>query len=73
MTAPHRFWIRLCTLIVLLGFVASCETLSIQEEKQLGREVQASIRQQLTLLRDPDISYYLRQEGDGLLLGTLPW
>ena len=67
MTAPHRFWIRLCTLIVLLGFVASCETLSIQEEKQLGREVQASIRQQLTLLRDPVIVNYIRDMGERLV------
>ena len=27
----------------------------------------------LPLLRDPDVSYYLRQEGDGLLLGPYEW
>ena len=54
-------------LVVLLGFLAGCGTLSIQEEKQLGRQVQASIRQQLTLLRDPVIVNYIRDMGERLV------
>jgi dimethylglycine dehydrogenase len=30
-------------------------------------------KQKLPLLRDPDVSYYLRQERDGLLLGPYEW
>jgi dimethylglycine dehydrogenase len=33
----------------------------------------AARREKLPLLRDPDVSYYLRQERDGLLLGPYEW
>jgi len=33
----------------------------------------ADLKQRLPLLRDPDVSYYLRQERDGLLLGPYEW
>ncbi|HEY3719726.1 MAG TPA: FAD-dependent oxidoreductase, partial [Roseiarcus sp.] len=33
----------------------------------------AERREKLPLLRDPDVSYYLRQERDGLLLGPYEW
>jgi dimethylglycine dehydrogenase len=33
----------------------------------------AGRRDKLPLLRDPDVSYYLRQERDGLLLGPYEW
>jgi dimethylglycine dehydrogenase len=33
----------------------------------------ASLPGRLPLLRDPDVSYYLRQERDGLLLGPYEW
>ncbi len=33
----------------------------------------AARNEKLPLLRDPDTSYYLRQEGDGLLLGPYEW
>lgn len=35
-------------------------------------EVQA-LKSKLPLLRDPDVSYYLRQERDGLILGPYEW
>lgn len=36
-------------------------------------EITARGATKLPLLRDPDISYYLRQEGDALLLGPYEW
>ncbi len=36
-------------------------------------ELKARGATKLPLLRDPDISYYLRQEGDALLLGPYEW
>ncbi|MBL8573256.1 MAG: FAD-dependent oxidoreductase [Hyphomicrobiaceae bacterium] len=33
----------------------------------------SSRKEKLPLLRDPDVSYYLRQERDGLLLGPYEW
>ena len=33
----------------------------------------AARKEKLPLLRDPDVSYYLRQERDGLLLGPYEW
>ncbi|MEQ8653252.1 MAG: FAD-dependent oxidoreductase [Kiloniellales bacterium] len=36
-------------------------------------EIKARGATKLPLLRDPDISYYLRQEGDALLLGPYEW
>ncbi|HEY4162665.1 MAG TPA: FAD-dependent oxidoreductase, partial [Dongiaceae bacterium] len=33
----------------------------------------AALKSKLPLLRDPDVSYYLRQERDGLILGPYEW
>ena len=57
---------RIGTALLVVALVAGCKTLSIQEEKQLGRQVQAQIRQQLTLLRDPVIVNYIRDMGEDL-------
>ena len=57
---------RVGAALLLLLLFAACKTLTIQEEKQLGRQVQAQIRQQMTLLRDPVIVNYIRDMGEKL-------
>jgi dimethylglycine dehydrogenase len=50
-------------------------TVAMQHQYMVTEQVPelAALKTRLPLLRDPDVSYYLRQERDGLLLGPYEW
>src|SRR3954452_12971632 len=49
--------------------------ISMQDQSRVPEQIPqlAAPKAKLPLLRDPDTSYYLRQERDGLLLGPYEW
>jgi predicted Zn-dependent protease len=51
---------------------AACGTLSVEDEKALGREAQRSVRQQVTLMRDRAVVNYIRQLGAELVAASRP-
>ncbi len=51
---------------------AACAPLTVQEEKQLGREAQRQIRSELQLLRDPVTVNYVRALGARLVDAAAP-
>ena len=56
-----------------LGVIlAACGTLSVNEEKQLGRQAQRQVRQGLTLLRDLVVVSYVRDLGERLVAAARP-
>ena len=50
--------------------VAACGTLSVQEEKKLGHQVQRQVQQQLQLMREPVIVNYVREIGRNVTAGA---
>ncbi|MCE2390660.1 MAG: M48 family metalloprotease [Proteobacteria bacterium] len=60
--------------IVLASALAlvACGTLTPQEEKSLGRQVQSQVRRQLTLVRDADVVNYIRDMGEELARSAGP-
>ena len=59
-------------LIPLALLTLACSTLTVQEEKELGRQVQRQVREQSTFVRDPVTVRYLRNLGDDLVDAALP-
>ncbi len=52
--------------------ITSCAPLTVQEEKQLGREVQRQVRQQMQFVRDPVTVNYVRDMGAKLVDASAP-
>ena len=52
--------------------LAACGTLSVNEEKQLGRQAQRQVRQDVTLLRDLVVVNYVRNLGERLVAEARP-
>ena len=59
-------------LIPLALLALACSTLTVQEEKDLGRQVQRQVREQSTFVRDPVTVGYLRDMGDHLVDSAPP-
>ncbi len=58
---------------IALGVIlAACGTLSVNEEKQLGRQAQRQVRQDVTLLRDLVVVNYVRDLGERLVAEARP-
>lgn len=68
MARQLRGWI----LLALLGSIAGCGPLSVQEEKQIGRQAQRQMRAENTLLRDLVTVNYIRQLGAELVESARP-
>ncbi len=56
-----------------LGVIlAACGTMSVNEEKQLGRQAQRQVRQDVTLIRDLVVVNYVRNLGERLVAEARP-
>lgn len=63
---------RWLPLIPLALALTACGTLSVEEEKKLGAQVQAQYRKQLTFVRDPVTVNYVRKLGESLASAARP-
>ena len=64
--------IRKCMACIGLAVVLeACGTLSVNEEKQLGHQVQRQVRQQVQLLRDLIVVSYVRLADQPLMRNVL--
>jgi predicted Zn-dependent protease len=59
-----------CALAASLA--TACGTLSVQEEKKLGHQVQRQVRDQFTLMRDRVVVNYVRDLGETLVSSARP-
>jgi len=57
---------------LVLSLATACGTLSVQEEKKLGHQVQRQVRDQYTLMRDRVVVNYVRDLGEGLVASARP-
>lgn len=57
---------------LVLSLATACGTLSVQEEKKLGHQVQRQVRDQYTLMRDRVVVNYVRDLGQGLVASARP-
>ena len=57
---------------LVLSLATACGTLSVQDEKKLGHQVQRQVRDQYTLMRDRVIVNYVRDLGEGLVASARP-
>ena len=74
---------RALVAVACVALLAGCATLaganyvSIEDEWQLGRQLEAEINQELTLVNDPTIDRYIEQMGQAMVRQTnmaqLPW
>ena len=69
MESPIRRGLACIGLGVIL---AACGTLSVNEEKQLGRQAQRQVRQDVTLHRDIVVVNYVRDLGERLVAESRP-
>lgn len=60
------------TCVLVLSLATACGTLSVDEEKQLGHQVQRQVRDQFTLMRDRVVVNYVRDLGEGLVASARP-
>ncbi len=58
--------------LLVLSLATACGTLSVQDEKKLGHQVQRQVRDQYTLMRDRVIVNYIRDLGEGLVASARP-
>jgi predicted Zn-dependent protease len=63
---------RALLVLYLVAATASCGTLSVEDEKSLGHEIQRAVRQQMTLMRDRAVVNYIRQLGAELVASARP-
>jgi predicted Zn-dependent protease len=83
MRSPRRFACLLAALAAAPLLAAGCATLgganyvSIEEEWELGRQLEADINQQLRLVSDPTLERYVEQLGQQLVreteMANRPW
>ncbi|MEE9278658.1 MAG: M48 family metalloprotease [Myxococcota bacterium] len=64
--------LRAWVVLVLIGSIAGCGPLSVQEEKQIGRRAQRQMRAENTLLRDLVTVNYIRELGAELVESARP-
>jgi predicted Zn-dependent protease len=57
---------------LVLSLATACGTLSVQDEKKLGHQVQRQVRDQYTLMRDRVVVNYVRDLGQGLVASARP-
>lgn len=62
---------RLISITVCLA-LSACSTLTVQEEKKLGYEVQRQVREQFQFVRDPVVVNYVREIGQELIRASRP-
>ena len=60
------------SLVATVLVASGCGTLTVQKEKEIGREVQRAVRQQLTFVRDPVTVRYVRAIGSELATQAPP-
>ena len=58
--------------VALAVVLTACAPLTVDEEKQLGREAQRAIRERVQLFRDPVVARYVRGIGDRLARAAGP-
>ncbi len=58
--------------LLTLSLATACGTLSVEDEKQLGHQVQRQVRDQFTLMRDRVVVNYIRDLGEGLVASARP-
>jgi predicted Zn-dependent protease len=65
---------RTAAVLGLLGLLISlgCATLTIPQERQLGQQVQAQVRQEVDLLRDPVVDNYVSSIGRAIVRASGP-
>ena len=64
--------LRGLVLPVLIGSIAGCGPLTVQQEKQIGRQAQRQMRAENTLLRDLVTVNYIRELGEELVANARP-
>lgn len=69
---PTRRPFRRILAAALVLLTAACAPLTVQEEQQLGREVQRQVRQQSQFVRDPVTVNYVRDLGEKLVEASAP-
>lgn len=57
---------------LVLSLATACGTLSVDDEKKLGHQVQRQVRDQFTLMRDRVVVNYVRDLGEGLVASARP-
>jgi len=63
---------RTAALVLIAWAVSACGTLSVDDEKKIGAQVQAQIRKEMILVRDPVTVNYVRQFGAHLASSARP-
>jgi predicted Zn-dependent protease len=72
-TAPVVRGARAALVCLLsLSLATACGTLSVEDEKKLGHQVQRQVRDQFTLMRDRVVVNYIRDLGEGLVSSARP-
>jgi predicted Zn-dependent protease len=66
---PRR--LAVCTALAA-ALALACAPLTVQEEKDLGRQVQRQVREQMTFVRDPVTVQYVRSLGQQLVNASPP-
>jgi predicted Zn-dependent protease len=61
---------RFLAILAASSLLAACGTLSVQEEKRLGHQVQRQVQDELQLLREPHIVNYVREIGSEVAEGA---
>lgn len=69
MRSSTRRWVA---LLLAVSVANACAPLTVQEEKQLGRQVQRDVREQATFVRDPVTVRYMRDMGARLVDASPP-
>ena len=60
------------TSIAVCLALSACSTLTVQDEKKLGYEVQREVREQFQFVRDPVVVNYVREIGQELVRASRP-
>lgn len=63
---------RTVALAAALAVLAACGTLSVQDEKQMGRDYTRAMRQEFQMVRDPVTLRYIRELGEALVAAAEP-
>ena len=64
-SSSGRF-VRTALLLLLAGGVASCQTLSVEKERELGREFEQKISEDTRMLYDEVIESYITAIGNDM-------
>ncbi|HTO06178.1 MAG TPA: M48 family metallopeptidase [Myxococcota bacterium] len=63
---------KVTALVALAAATSACGTISVEEEKEIGAQIQAQRRKEMTFVRDPVCVNYIRQFGAQLAASARP-